>query len=319
MNKPVVIFNEKEHSYTVDGKLATSVTRILQEVGITKKIEEIQFLVDNPHILEEARDRGNYYDRLAEEAVLEMKYEKEEWDLNAWQLRITEELEKIGCQIPLAQERLGMTDDLITIAGTPDVLEEVNHYVGEKLYIGIIVDIKATGQIRINDVTWQTNLYAWLRNPEEHDKYAKYVMHYDEKNDKITTIPLENISLENIEKLITAFLMGEQYIEQYEVVDPVAFNSLMKEIKDFEEKLKEKQKELEKQKEKIKETMKLKGIKTVENDYFKITYTPVGTRNNFDQEAWRKSKNIPEPTEEEKKEFIKVSNVKDRLTITEKK
>lgn len=319
MNKPEVIFNKEKHSYTVNGKLAVSVTTLLQEVGITQKLSEVQFLVDNPHILEEARERGNYYDGLAEEALIEMKYVEGDRDLTPWQKRLVKELENIGHQIPSAQERLGMEDDFIAIAGTPDIIEEIEHYIGNELYIGIVSDVKATGQIRINDVTWQTNMYAWLKDKNNHDKYAKYVVHYDEKIDKFTVIRLENIAKTEIENAISAYLMGEQYTEQFQVVDPEKFNKLLKEIQNFKTLLKEKEEILKQEEERIMNEMKSRGIKKIENELFRLTYTPEGERRTFDNSAWLKSKGFPEPTEEEKKEFVKVSVVKHKLTITEKK
>lgn len=319
MSKLEIHFDEKEHKYTVGEKEAVSVTTLLQEVGITKKVAEIPFLVQNPGILEEAKERGNYYDSIAEEAVMEMQYIEKDRDLTELQKRFVKEFEKIGLQIPKAQKRLGMIYDSVAIAGTPDVIEEINHYINKDLRKGIIVDVKATGQIRINDVTWQTNFYAWLNNPLEHQSYAKYVMHYDEKLDKITTIQLDDFPTENMEEAVEAYILGKQYENRFDIVDPLKFDQMITEIEAFKGILKEKEEQLKKERESIMEEMKKRNIKSIETKGYKITYTPEGVRRNFDEDAWFESKGYEKATKEEREKFVKPSTVSHKLTITKKK
>lgn len=311
MGKPKVKFYKEKHEYTVNEIKAVSVTTILKEIGISEKFDETnQRLMQ---MVEQARERGNYYDGLAEIAVAEMRASDQEegWLLdNDWQIRLIKELKKIGHKKPEAQLRVG-TEDPIVMAGSPDFIE------GDDVYI--VTDLKATYAIKTNEVTWQTNLYSFAYDRENHHKYKHYGLHYDEKTDRFTVLKLRNIPIETILKALEAYQMGEQYVDQYQIVDPELLNILLKNVKESEEILKENEKKLEKYKNTIKEAMAKGIIKSVETKDFKITYTPPTTRRNFDNEAWLKYKNYDEPTQEEREKFIKISNVRDKITVTKKK
>lgn len=316
-----VKFDKKNHAYTVNGEVAVSVTRILQAIGIQEKFEDLpEYIMER---VRQARDRGNYYDQLGEELTKEMKEtnDLEEMLVNEWQTKLFEKLIEIGFKKPDAQTPLG-TLEPFAMAGMPDFIERGEVVIKNVIYEAIIADLKATGVIKINAVTWQTNYYAFLDDPENYEKYAKFVIHFDEKYERFTVIQLKTIPREILLKGLEAYIMGEQFDQQFEIVDTIKLNELLTDVEEIEEKLKEAKEKLEEYKGEMMTNLKENNIKTTENSLFKITYTPATTRQSFDTEAFYKSKGIelPKPTKEEEEEFKKVTaQVKERITITRKK
>ena len=327
MSKYQITFDEKTHVYTINGEKAVSVTTFLKAIGISADVSGIP-----PAVLEAARQRGNYYDQLAEEAI------NDPFELNDWQERLLEVLKKNGLEITSAQTIYG-TMDPINLCGTGDF---GGHY--------LIADLKATNEIYMNSVTWQTNIYAWLKDPENYEQYKKYVIHYNEKDDRFTVLELKNIPIANIKRAIECFQLGETYeeglTETNQIVDIQAFSKVFDEVKMFEDQLKEAKAKLDAFYEEIKANMIKANIKSFEIENFKITYTPPTERKTVDYSQASEDKNMKvleytnnlltklgkDPihiytsnemeeilTDEEKELYTKVVNVKDRLTVTPKK
>lgn len=292
-----VEFDPIKHKYTVNGKEAISVTGLLQAVGI---IEDMSKLPKNIQpFIEGARERGNYYDKLATEAMEEMKYEEDEWDLDEWQLKFIEQIKKFGADQPNSQLRLGI-DSPIVLAGSPDILEEIKIMQDGKEYVGYCGDLKATHLIKIIDVTWQTNLYTYLRDPENHEKYIHFVVHWDEKNERFTTIQLKTIPNETIEKVFIAYQLGELYEEQInDLIDVSKMENLLNTYYKKVEEVEKIEKELNDFKEKLIEKMEESVIKTAETPNYIIKFTRSHTRNTV---AWAKI------AEERNQEKIKKAN-----------
>ena len=292
-----VEFDPKEHKYTVNGKAAISVTGLLQAVGITEDMSKLPKNIQP--LIEAARERGNYYDKLATEAMEEMKFEEEDWDLDEWQSEFIEQIRKFGADQPNSQLRLGI-DSPIILAGSPDILEEIEIIQDGKKYVGYCGDLKATHLIKIIDVTWQTNIYTYLRDRENHEKYIHFVVHWDEKNERFTTIQLKTIPNEIIEKVFVAYQLGELYEEQID--DLVDISKMEKLLDTYNKKVEEVQKiekELNDFKDKLIEKMEESVIKTAETPNYIIKFTRSHTRNTV---AWAKI------AEERNQEKIKKAN-----------
>lgn len=327
MSKYIITFDENTHVYKINGEKAISVTTFLKEIGISAGVEGIP-----TKVLEAARERGNYYDKLAAEAV------EDDFELIEWQERFLETLKKHKLKITKSQQIYG-TMDPINICGTGD-------FEGEK----IIADLKATNEIYLTSVTWQTNIYAWLKDPEHYEEWQKFVIHYNEKDDRFTVLELKNVPIANIRHAIECYQLGETYKESIaetnQIVDIQAFSKVFDEVKVFEEQLKEAKSKLDAFYEEIKENMVKANIKTFEIENFKITYTPPTERKtvNYGQASEDKNMKVLEYTnnlleslgkdpihiytademkdlltDDEVEEYTKVVNVKDRLTVTPKK
>lgn len=331
MNKHFIQFREEDHSYLVDNIPAISVTTLLKAVGITKDYSSTP-----QDKLNAARDRGNYYDALAEQAIDDY-YEGEE--LTDWQEQFINALIKGGIDPKdlTPQLRVGTTTPF-AIAGTADF---------GGIRRRIIIDLKATFLIYLHDVKWQTNFYAWLKDPEYYDDYECYVMHYDEKSKFFTLIKLDRIPRENIARVVTAYQLGDKYTDDsYAIVDYEKFSQAFDYVEHMKNELKKAEDELNIFYDEIKKHMQLNDIKSFELANFKITYTPQTTRKSIDYYKASEDKNMKvlEDTnilltklgkdpihiytademkeilnEDEIKEYTKITDVKDRLTITPKK
>lgn len=292
-----VEFDSKEHKYTVNGKEAISVTSLLQAVGITEDMSKLPKKIQP--LIEAAKERGNYYDKLATEAMEEMKFEEDDWDLDEWQLKFIEQIKKFGADQPHSQLRLGI-DSPIILAGSPDILEEIEIIQDGKEYVGYCGDLKATYLIKVVDVTWQTNIYTYLRDPENHEKYIHFVVHWDEKNERFTTMQLKTIPNEVIEKVFVAYQLGELYEEQInDLVDVSKMEKLLDTYYKKVEEVEKIEKELNDFKEKLIEKMEESVIKTAETPNYIIKFTRSHERNTV---SWAKI------AEERNQEKIKKAN-----------
>jgi len=308
----MITFDEKTHSYEIDGKKAISVTQILKEIGISEDFSDKDEVVMER--VRKAAEKGNYYDQLAEEAM------EKPYELTEWQQRYLDQLKKYNIKPLKAQIILG-TEEPFPIAGKPDT---IGH--NTKTDKTVILDLKATYMIYKNSVTWQTNLYSWLMDKENYEDYEKYVLHYDEKNDLFTMMKLENIPRENIKKALECYLMGEDYNENTgsiikntnNIVNLEEFSKVFDQAKEYEEKLKEAKKELNVFYEKIIEEMKNNNIKTMDVENFKLTYTPETERKKVDYQEILKTLGI-ELDNKTIKEHTKITKVKSKLTVTKKK
>ena len=110
--------------------------------------------------------------------------------------------------------RLGI-DSPIILAGSPRYFRRNRNNTRWKKICWLLWRFKSNPYlIKIIDVTWQTNIYTYLRDRENHEKYIHFVVHWDEKNERFTTIQLKTIPNEIIEKVFVAYQLGELYEEQ---------------------------------------------------------------------------------------------------------
>lgn len=331
--KHVVTFenDNDQHQYYVDGIEAVSVTQVLQKVGISKSFDDVPDVVKRK--VKAAAEKGNYYDRQAEEAVSIGDL------LTEWQERFLKAVKDAGLELKEAQVRFG-TLSPFPLAGTAD-FKGINTKTKRIAY----VDLKATYMIYTNSVTWQTNTYGFLDKPHDFEECEYWVVHYNETDDKFIVLQLKNISQKRVHKMLATYQLGDLYVEDA--------SSMIQKTKEFENLLVQREnklKEIEETEKKIKEfeetllkTMEENGIEEAETENFKIKYSKGYTRTTV---GWtkilndRNEKNIKkvndilelegyEPlkveteaevkknaTEEEKEKYSSVANVKSKITIT---
>lgn len=312
MSNLIFTFDPDKHKYTVNGNEAVSVTTILQKVGITKDYGKIP--KSQQKFVELARERGNYYDKLVEEAFLYP------YDLTDWQESFLNFLENNDLEIIAVQVRVG-TLIPFTIAGTLDLI--IRHKKMGKIYI---VDFKATALIYRNDVMWQTNAYSFLIPnvlPQyKHEELGKAVLHYHEDSDNFTWLELDHIPKENIERAFQAYQLDEKYNELSLVVsdsfDMVEFSNLFDEVQYYKAKVKEAEENIKVFEQELMNNMAKTNTKTIETQRFRITYTPPGERRTVKYKELLDSLEV-EVTDEQIEEYTSISKVKDKLTITERK
>ncbi|NCC82030.1 MAG: hypothetical protein EOM04_07160 [Clostridia bacterium] len=332
MGKHRVEFNAENHTYKVDGVDAISVTQLLKAVGIDKGFDE-----DNEILMAKvkaASEKGNYYDKLAEEAI------NDPFELTEWQERFLKALQEKGLDMQHAQPRFGIVKPF-ALAGTGD-FKGRNVNTGKKA----IVDLKATYEIYINKVTWQTNTYSFMDDEEFFQETEKWVIHYNEKDDRFTVIQLKDLKRENILKMLECYQLDEKYTEGTElseVVNMKVLSQTFSKVQEYKALLEEEQKKLDGFYKEIENYMADSAIKKLELEDFKITYTEPGVRRNVDYTKATEEKNLAKLkevneflvengqeeyhlitvdevkeslTEEEKEAYTSITNVKGRLTVT---
>jgi len=332
MGKHKVVFNPENHTYTVDGIPAISVTQLLKAVGISKGFDESDKVLMAK--VKAAADKGNYYDKLAEEAI------NDPFELTEWQERFLKALEDAGLDMQQAQPRFGILKPF-ALAGTGD-FKGRNIKTGKKVKL----DLKATYEIYINSVTWQTNVYSFMDDEDFFEDEEKWVIHYNEKDDRFTVIQLKGLSRKNIEKMLECYQLDEKYTEGTElseVVNMKVLSETFSKVQEYKTLLDEEQKKLDSYYKEIENYMADSSIKTLELEDFKITYTEPGVRRNVDYTKAAEEKNIAKLqavneflvangqeeyklitvdevkeslTEEEKETYTSITNVKGRLTVT---
>lgn len=340
-----VFFNENEHRYTVDGLEAISVTTILTEVGIAEDFTKLPPAVMQR--VELARQRGNAYDALAEDAV------NAPYDLTEWQKRFLKELENhVDADEFRTQKRLAMhvADEegniLLTVAGSPDFLGFKDNQLVNT------TDLKATYQINEISVTWQTNMYSLmnlvLENKIKDHEYTKnYVLHYQEDQDIFTTKELQTIPVNIIMLMLESFINGETFIEGKQLtkyIDMEKYQELENQLSEIEseialfiderqetiDKLKTEMKQIEDQ---VEYLVNNAGLRKIEVSGFEFTLTRPTTRQNVTyKNIYEKYEDVifdelmPRLKEEEKEriqkylqevvnENIKISNVRGSFKV----
>jgi len=293
-------FDKETHTYTRNGVIYTSVTTLLSKHGLSANYKDI-----DPTILKQAAKFGNDIHEQLEYLIKGTSKDVSQTAINGFKL--------LG-NITLMASEMMVWSELDRLAGKIDTLG----YIGDKL---TILDTKTTYVFHELSVRWQASLYAYLY----YKQYGTRIdlmkcLWYDKKNDNWFLKDIEPISDDNIQRLLECERQGILYTEatEYELIDTYYSQQLattVGKIKQYKEWIKELEKEQALIEDVIKNGMKEYNIKSFDNEYFKITYTPETVRKKVDYEAILKDKGV-EITPQDIEKHTKKTTVKDRLTIT---
>ena len=293
-------FDKEKHTYTHNDVIYTSVTQLLSKHGLSANYKGI-----DPKILEEAKKFGNEIHEELEHLIKGTSKDVSQTALDGFKL--------LGNIILMASEMM-VYSELDTLSGTIDIMA----YIDNKL---TILDIKTTYAFHELSVRWQLSLYAYLY----YKQYGTRIdlmkcLWYDKKNDNWFLKDIEPISDDNIQRLLECEKQGILYTEETEneLIDTYYSQQLattIGKIKQYKEWIKELEKEQALIEDMLKNGMKEYNIKSFDNEYFKITYTPETVREKVDYEAILNDKGV-EITPQDIEKHTKKTTVKDRLTIT---
>lgn len=200
---------------------------------------------------------------------------------------------------PLKSEFIVFND---VVAGTVDMLGE---------YCGIapvMADYKTTATLHKETLRWQLSLYEYLSGGSVDLLQA---FHFTDKGLKV--IDIEPIPTEEIEKLLEAERNGEIYQgRQLAVADGLLekIAEAEKKIENFELLKKEVEAERDALKEQLTTAMREQRVDLFETDKIRIKYTAPTTQERID--STRLKKELPDIA----KQYTKIVNVKDKVTIT---
>lgn len=288
-----VKFNKKNHTYTLikdNGEKIdlVSVTTLLKKHNITPDYSNV-----NEEVLKAKAERGNVI------------HEDLEQYINHKKLGFTSELENFikACQkhniLPSKSEFMVWNEE---IAGTVDVAGIIDG----QTFIG---DFKTTTTLHREAVAWQLSLYAYLMN-EKFDKYL--CIHFPDEN-TCNIVEIKPIEQKEIERLLQCERNCELFQKKTLELDTVSCEKILtiqQELKSLDDRKKELEKSESELKEMLIQKMEETGVKSIDNDYFKITYVAPTTRETID--SARIKKELPEIAEQ----YVKTSAIKASVRIT---
>ena len=286
----MVKFDKETHTYTDKKKILISVTQLMKKHGLATDYS----MVDE-HVLNSKADRGT------------MIHEEIEAYINSGDIGFTSELSDYmnimnkNVLVPSEAEVIVAND---IIAGTLDQwgYDAVNN----QFYIG---DVK-TGEININYLRWQLSLYDYLLPDTDAKKPRK--LYCFALNDNSKFISIEPIPTEEIERLIECERKGEAYkqevvIAEDKLAELVRLKYHLDDLKLQSEKAEKKYKAIT---DMVKMIMRVKGIKSFDNELVRISYTAEHTKQSVDVDKLREE--LPDIAEK----YSKIAPVKDSVRIT---
>lgn len=291
-----VLFDEEKHKYTLvkeNGEKIdlVSVTQLLRKHGLSPDYSAV-----DEQVLKAKAERGKI---VHEELENYVKYGEIGFtgELHAF----IEVCRQNGIK-PIKSEFIVNNEE---IAGTVDIdgIIEGTEYP----FIG---DYKTTSSLHRESVAWQLSLYAYLQSETIYEKY--FCFHFP-NSETCKLIELQPISTQEIENLLECERNCELYqkrtleLTERETEQIIAIQQELKSLDDRKNELERQENML---KEFLIEKMEETGIKTIDNDYFKITYVAPSTREMID--SARLKKELPEVA----RQFLKINVTKPSIRIT---
>lgn len=288
-----VKFNKKNHTYTLikdSGEKINlvSVTTLLKKHEITPDYSNV-----NENVLKAKAERGSVI------------HEELEQYINHKKLGFTSELENFikACKkhniLPSKSEFMVWNDE---IAGTVDVAGIIDG----QTFLG---DFKTTTTLHREAVAWQLSLYAYLMN----EKFDKFLCIHFPDEDTCNIVEIKPIEKEEIERLLECERNCELFQKKTLELDTVSCEKILtiqQELKTLDDRKKELEKAESELKQMLIEKMEETGVKSIDNEYFKITYVAPTTRETID--SARIKKELPEIAEQ----YVKTSAIKASVRIT---
>lgn len=301
MNK-IRTFDEQKHEYRVDDVKYRSVTELLGK----HKLAPDYSMVD-PFILQSKAEFGNRIHR-AIEMYIKGLTQKE--NLNEIALSGVEVLEENNI-IPIGSEYRVYLDQH-QVAGTVDILALLNNE-------NILVDIKTTYVLNKSALSWQLGFYKLLA---KHflgvDVKDGYCLWLNPKTSKFELVEVDIIDEKTILDLLEVdannLIYGqEKENELIEVSQHLALHNILFQLEEAKEYVKHLEEQSKQVLDQLKEAMVDSGIKSFEDDNFKITYVAPQKRVRYDYKQYLEDNKL-EITDD----YKKVSYVNDSVRITKK-
>lgn len=288
-----IIFDEVNHTYTLNGKQLISVTQLLRKHGLSTDYSMVDY-----DVLNAKAERGTLIHKEIE------NYIKTGADGFTDELGGYKALMSVLNLTPLASEKIVYND---IVAGTVDLIAVSCDGI-------VIVDYKTCAKLNKRAIAWQLSIYAYLARHIASSVEKLYIFHLLPNKSKV--VEIDRIPDSEIEKLLDCERNGQLYVEQttalqlpeHELAEIV---DITKAIADLENKLKEYNKIYDGIKDSLKAKMVEYGVKrSYEDDNLKITYVEPYTRDTLD------SKRLQAEMPELYLKYKKTSSVKDNVKIT---
>ena len=290
LNQSPVIFNELDHTYTLDNKSLNGVTSILNRQLFADKYSGIS---------DEVLNKAAEYGKGVHESI-------ELYD----SLGIGEDEDAVKSYIKLCQkEGLTRLDNEYLISD--------NDYVASSIDVVFddcsLADIKTTSHLDEEYVSWQLSIYAYLFELQNPDLQANRLLaiwipkaRYGKP--KVVEVPRKPVS--EVIRLIEADKAGQQYIPSVASSTEITIaNDVVQEVIRIERELKELKDKQTELREGLLKQMQDHNIKSFKTDGLSLTRKLATTKTSLD------SKMLQEKYPEIYNECLKTSEVKESLLI----
>ena len=282
-----VVFNEENHTYTLNGKELHGITGMLSRQLFPDKYKDIP-----DHILKKAAERGTAIHKDCEFA-----------DVTGLDPQTTEGLNYLELR-----KKYTVIANEYTVSDNEYYASNIDCVWSKDGEI-TLADIKTTSKLDKEYIQWQLSIYAYLfelQNPHIKVSHLCGVWLRDETSE---LIEVERIPIEEILKLLECEKAGTNYLpvkEEKMLIANSAIQTLI-EAKQLAEMYNKQYKEIENS---LLQAMVAHGVKSWEIDSLKATYTPPSESTTFD------TKRFQEEHPELYKEYLKKSPRKETIRIT---
>lgn len=288
-----VVFDEIEHTYTLDGKKLSGVTALLHRQLFQSKYDGIP-----KDVMQAAAERGNAIHRQVE---MYESFGGEIWDdeVNAYiKLKAKNKFDTVATE--------WLVSDNEHVASSIDVVFQK----GKDL---VLCDIKTTSKLDMEYLSWQLSIYKYLLlldNPKAKVKSLIACWLPKEQYGKPKMVEVPEKPMEWVKELIACDARGEQWVnpeapvvrEESSLSVPVDMVTAIAEWLRAEQVAKD-------VKERLKALMEEHGVMKWENEVFTASLTAPTTSTTFDSKAFEKA----DPETYEK--YLKTTERKGSLRI----
>ena len=290
LNQSPVIFNELDHTYTLDGKSLTGVTSILNRQLFADKYSGIS---------DEVLNKAAEYGKGIHESI-------ELYD----SLGIGEDEDAVKAYIKLCQkEGLTRLDNEYLISD--------NDYVASSIDVVFddcsLADIKTTSHLDEEYVSWQLSIYAYLfelQNPDLQANRLLAIWIPKARYGKPKVVEVSRKPVSEVIRLIEADKAGQQYVPSVASSTEITIaNDVVQEVIRIERELKELKDKQTELREGLLKQMQDHNIKSFKTDGLSLTRKLATTKTSLD------SKMLQEKYPEIYNECLKTSEVKESLLI----
>ena len=290
LNKSQVVFNELDHTYTLDGKSLSGVTSILNRQLFADKYSGIS---------DEVLNKAAEYGKGIHESI-------ELYD----SLGIGEDEDAVKAYIKLCQkEGLTRLDNEYLISD--------NDYVASSIDVVFddcsLADIKTTSHLDEEYVSWQLSIYAYLFEKQNPDLQANRLLAIwipKARYGKPKVVEVSRKPVSEVIRLIEADKSGQQYIPSVATSTEITIaNEVVQEVIRIERELKELKDKQTELREGLLKQMQDHNIKSFKTDGLSLTRKLATTKTSLD------SKMLQEKYPEIYNECLKTSEVKESLLI----
>lgn len=296
----MINFDKEKHQYSNGNKNLISVTQLMQKIGLSPDYAFVDL-----DLLEKKAERGTL-----------IHSEIEDYIKNG-EVGFTIELTNFRKYIFLNQIEVIKSEQIVfndVVAGTLDLyLKKDNTF--------IIADIKTTASLNKEAVSWQLSLYLYLLvnqtkgTQKDYESHLGQAFHFDgDGNLRVVDIALK--PYEEIEKIMDCVRNGTTY-QLPTIVIPEEQVAIIQQATTIIENAKKEQKEAEERLNSVKEAlikaMEDHGVKSYENEYFKISYVAPIEKTIIDSARLKKEQ--PDIAEQYSKSSTQKASV--RITLKE--